>query len=92
MREPSVNFYETLKKYVEDHPEEVAAYFGGIKYSPKGWVKFEDHLPQMRAEDLQQGYSTYNVKTNKGFEFKAAITDPNTWIHDRPFVTHWWNK
>lgn len=61
---------------------------------PKGWVSIEDHLPFMRAIDIDKGGTKYKVKYDDGTEGTTTVGDHNIWYYyaKEDGITHWFNK
>lgn len=62
--------------------------------TPHGWVSIEEHLPMMKAIDIRQGYSVFQVRDVHFNVFEAQVSDHNTWYYyaKELGITHWFNE
>ena len=91
------NLVQRLKEHLESlTPEEIEAAREFFKDKrPKGWLSIEEHLPQMYAKDIMQGYSVFKVRYADGHEDESYISDHTVWYYSEAKpngITHWFNE
>jgi hypothetical protein len=87
-------FKKQIKEAIDKlTPEEIKEFFPEDNI-PKGWVSIEEHLPNLLACDISQGYSEYKVKFKDGSEDISFVSDHIIWYHEAKHIgiTHWFNK